>query len=221
LSSTRLAIRTAAATVVTVAVLAGTAVGAVASHPTPAGMARARALLLRRGDFGRDWTSSPAPKTVPGLTCPAFSPALSGVVQTGGAISPTYEQNPTGPFASQTAYAYANGAEEQTVWSEVARPRLLSCVAASLDRTSTGGVHFAVSGKRLLALPSLAVRAEGYRVTGTATVPNQTVNVYLDVVLLGGGDGVTELSFSSFLQPVARTFEVRVARIIAGRVAAG
>jgi hypothetical protein len=220
-SSTRLTIRTAGVTAVCVAVLAGTAVGAVASHPTRSGMALARGLLLRRGDFSPGWTSSPAPKTVPGLTCPAFRPALSGVVQTGGAISPTYEQSSTGPFASQTAYSYANAGEEQTVWSEVARPNLLACVAASLARTSTGGVHFAVNGKRLLALPSLPVRAEGYRVTGTATVPNQTVNVYLDVVLLGGGDEVTELSFSSFLQPVARAFEVRLARIVAGRVAAG
>ena len=57
LSSIRLMIRMVTATVVTAAVLAGTAVGAVVSHPTPAGMARARGLLLRRGDFGRGWTS--------------------------------------------------------------------------------------------------------------------------------------------------------------------
>ena len=205
--------------VVLAVLLAGTAGGAVATHPTAAGKALARGTLLRRSDLGRGWTSTPAPKTVPGLTCPAFSPPLSGVVQIGGAISPTYERSTTGPFASQTAYAYASASVQDTVWREVARPHLLTCVAASLVRSTGGGAHFKVESKRLVALPSLPVHAMGYRVVGTASVPNQTVNVYLDVILLGGGTTVTELSFSSFLQPTARAFELRLARIVAGRVA--
>ncbi|HJS94325.1 MAG TPA: hypothetical protein VJ741_08680, partial [Solirubrobacteraceae bacterium] len=172
-------------------------------------------------DFGRSWTHTPAPKRVPGLTCPAFSPTLAGVVQTGAAISPTFQAGSSGPFASQTAYAYASASEAQTVWREVARRRLERCVAASLVRSTRGGVHFSVRSKRLLALPSLPVHAMGYRVFGTASIPNQTVNVYLDVVLLGGGKTVTELSISSFLAPVARSFELRLARIVAGRVAVG
>jgi hypothetical protein len=181
-------------------------------------MALARQALLRRADLGRGWTSTPAPKTVPGITCRGFSPALAGIAQTGAAISPTFKQSQTGPFASQTAFAYATAGEEQVVWREVARPRLLTCVAASLARGSTGGVHFAVTGKHLLTLHSLPADAAGYRVTGTASVPNQTVNVYLDVLLLGGGQTVTELSFSSFAQPVARTLELRLARIVARRL---
>lgn len=183
-------------------------------------MAAARHELLRRSDLGRGWTSTPAPKAVPGLTCPAFTPALSGVVQTGAAISPTFQATSTGPFASQTAYMYANASEAQTVWREVARPHLLTCVAASLVR-SARGAHFAVTSKRVLTLPGLPVHAIGYRVAGTASVPNQTVNVYLDVLLLGAGTTVTELSVSRFLQPPSRGFELRLARIVAGRVAAG
>lgn len=216
----RLIAITVAATVAFATPLVMTAAAAVQTHSTPAGMTLARGLLLQTGDLGRGWTSSPAPKTVPGLTCPAFSPPLSGVVQTGAAISPTYEQSSTGPFASQTAYAYANASEEQTVWREVARPHLLTCVAVSLLR-STRGAHFAVTGKGLLSLPSLPVHAMGYRVVGTASVPNQVVNVYLDVVLLGAGSEVTELSFSSFLQPVARALELRLARTVARRMTAG
>lgn len=202
------------------AVLAGTAGGTVATHTTAAGMALAHRTLLRRADLGPAWTSTAAPGTVPGLTCPAFSPALSGVVQIGDAISPTFAKSSTGPFASQTAYVYANASEEQTVWRVLARPHLLTCVAASLVR-SARGVHFAITGKRLLTLPSLPVRAKGYRVTGTASVRNQTVNVYLDVLLLGGGDEVTELSFSSFLAPAPRGLELRLARTVAGRIRAG
>ena len=56
---------------------------------------------------------------------------------------------------------------------------------------------------------------------GTASVPNQTVNVWLDVLLLGSGTTVTEVSVSSFLAPPARGFELRLARVVAGRMAAG
>jgi hypothetical protein len=202
------------------ALLAGSATGAVAIHPTPAGMAVARQELLKRSDLGRGWTSMPAPKKVPPLTCPAFSPGLSGVVQIGAAISPTFQATLSGPFASQTAYAYASAAEERTVWREVARPHLLTCIAASLVR-SGGGAHFSVKSKRLLPLPALTVHAVGYRVAGTASVPNQTVNVWLDVLLLGSGTTVTEVSVSSFLEPPARGFELRLARVVAGRMAAG
>jgi hypothetical protein len=142
-------------------------------------------------------------------------------VQTGSAISPTFQASSAGPFASQTAYAYASASEEETVWREVAREHLLTCVASSLVHSTGGGVHFKVKSKRVVSLPSLPVHAMGYRVVGTASVPNQTVSVYLDVVLLGGGTAVTELSFSSFLGPMARATELRLARIVARRVVAG
>lgn len=203
-----------------VALLAGTSGATVATHPTPAGMAAARQELLRRSDLGRGWTSMPAPRKVPAMTCPAFSPGLSGVVQTGAATAPTFQATSSGPFASQTAYAYASASEEQTVWREVARKHLLTCIAASLVR-SGGGARFAVKSKRLLPLPSLPVHAIGYRVAGTASVPNQTVNVWLDVLLLGSGTTVTEVSVSSFLEPPARGLELRLARVVAGRMTAG
>ena len=202
-------------------IVAGTAAGAVAIHSTPAGTALARRALLVRADLGRGWIGTAAPKKVPDLTCPQFSPVLAGVVQIGAAISPTFQRSATGPFASQTAYTYASRTEAAAVWQAVARPRLLRCVSESLTRGSSDGVHFAVTGKRLLALPSLSVRAAGYRVTGTASVPSQTVNVYLDVLLLGEGDTVTELSISSFFQPASRALELRLARTVAGRIAAG
>jgi hypothetical protein len=221
LSSLRLIGRTVVAALVLAALLTGTAGGAVTTHPTEAGKALARATLLRASDLGRSWTSTPAPTTVPGLTCSGFSPSLPGVVQIGSAISPTFQASSTGPFASQTAYAYASHSEEETVWREVARRHLLTCVAASLVHSTAGGVHFRVMSKRVVSLPSLPVHAIGYRVVGTASVPNQTVNVYLDVILLGGGTTVTELSFSSFLAPMAWATELRLARIVAGRAAAG
>jgi hypothetical protein len=211
--------KVALATAVALAtLLAGAAWAAVASHLTPAGLALAHQALLRRADLGQGWTGTPAPKAVPELTCPGFRPGLKGVVEAGAASSPTFRASSSGPFASDTAYAYATAAEEATVWRTIARPGLLSCVAESLTAASGDGVHFTVIGKDLLALANLPARAAGYRVAGTASTANQTVDVYLDVLLLGRGETVTELSISSFEQPVARSFELWLARIIARRM---
>jgi hypothetical protein len=221
LSFTRYWVVLAAAVAAVAVLLVAAAAAATVAHHTPAGMTLARHALLRRGDLGRGWTGSAAPNTVPELTCPGFSPRLQGVVESGSAITPTFQGSSSGPFVSQTAYAYATGAEEGTVWRNVARPSLLRCVAASLTQGSGNGVRFTVADKRLLSLPKLAARAAGYRVAGTASTPGQTIDVYLDVLLLGRGETVTEISISSFAQPVARAFELRLARIVARRMGSG
>jgi hypothetical protein len=210
-----------AATAAALAVLLGSAAAATVRRHTPAGSALARHALLRRGDLGRGWSGSPAPKKVPELTCPGFSPPLQGVVETGSATTPTFQGSSSGPFVSETAYAYATAAQQGTVRGKVGQPGLLRCVAASLAQGSSNGVRFTVTDKRLLTLPKLAARAAGYRVTGTASRPGQTIDVYLDVLLLGRGETVTEISISSFAQPVARAFELRLGRIVARRMGSG
>jgi hypothetical protein len=75
-----------------------------------------------------------------------------------------------------------------------------------------------ITGKHLLSLPKLAAAAAGYRVTATASQTGQSVPVALDVVLLGRGQTVSEISISSIQQPVSRKFELRLAETVAGRM---
>jgi hypothetical protein len=199
--------------------LAGSAGAASGTQTTAAGAAAARQALLARRDLGRGWTTSaPAPKRVAPMTCPGFNPSLQGISQIGAAVTPTYGRSSAGPFVSQTAYTYATPSQQRVVWQQVARAGLLSCVAASLAGGSGQGVKFKVTGKHVLGLPRLAASAMGYRVSGTATQPYQTINVYLDVLLLGRGQRVTELSLTSLEQPASRSLELRLARIVAGRL---
>jgi hypothetical protein len=79
-------------------------------------------------------------------------------------------------------------------------------------------VHFSVTGKRLLSLPKLGVPAAGYRVSGEATSQGQSIDVFLDVVVLGSGRTIGAISISSFEQPVARALELRLARTVAERL---
>jgi hypothetical protein len=211
----------------TLAVLALFAVGgssalaAVRYRHTSAGTTLARQALLRRADLGSGWTvQAPAPKKPPKLTCGSFNPSLPAITQQGAGATATFQHSSNGPFVGQNAYAYASPSQRQELWHGVVRPQLVRCVAESLVRGAGQGVSFTVTGKQPLPLPQLRVPARGYRVSGTANAPDQSVDVYLDMVVLGRGRLVTELSFSSFYQPAPRELELRLARRIVGRLSA-
>jgi hypothetical protein len=211
----------------TLAVLALFAVGgssalaAVRYRHTSAGSALARQVLLRRADLGSGWTvQAPAPKKPPALTCGSFDPALPAITQQGAGATATFQQSSNGPFVGQNAYAFASASQRQEFWHGVVRPQLVRCAAESLTRGAAEGVSFKVTRKQPLPLPQLRVPARGYRVSGTANAPDQSVDVYLDMVVLGRGKLVTELSFSSFYQPAPRQLELRLARRIVGRLSA-
>jgi hypothetical protein len=190
------------------------------SGSTPAGQAIAGAALLRRADFGRGWREqAPPPAKVPSLTCPQFSPRVTGVTQTGAAASPTFEASAFGPFVSEIAHAYATPSEETSLWRAVARPGLVVCAADSLRRSGTQGVSFTVTAKGPLRLPGLPAPATAYRVTGTATISYQTIDVYLDLLVVARGRAVAGISLSSFEQPPPPRLEVRLAGTVARRMA--
>jgi hypothetical protein len=202
------------------ALLAGPALAAAASHDAASGTTLARAALLQRTELGNGWSvAAPAPARVPPLTCPAFKPSTVGVVQTGAAASPTFRASTSGPFVSQAAYAYETDAQETRVWRAVVRRRLLACAAATLLSGASDDVSFAVTGKRLLALPKMFARASGYAVTGTATSSEVPTDVYLDMVVLGRGRTITEITVSGLDQHAARHNAVHLARIVARRMA--
>ena len=187
---------------------------------TPVGEALAREDLLRAHDLGRGWSvASPAPTRVPPLTCRRFSPRTDARLEIGAAASPTLQASTTGPFVAQTAYAFATGAAESLVWRTVVRPPLLACVAEGLAGGSGAGVAFKISAKRLLAVGKLAVAAAGFSVTASATSLEVPTDVYLEAVVLGHGRTITEISVSGFDQGEARSEVLRLARLLAGRIA--
>lgn len=193
----------------------------LAPRSTPGGVGLARAVLVRRGDFGHGWREqSPPPTAVPGLTCPAFAPPSARAAQIGAAASPTFEARANGPFVFEAAHAYANAADEATVWRALVRPRLVRCAAASLRSGAGQGVHFTVTAEKALSLPPLTAPAAGYRVSGVASLPYQMVDVYLDMLVVGRGATIAEIVLSSFEQPPPRALELRLVRTVARRMPA-
>lgn len=202
-----------APTVLLVASLAP--VGALASDGEGA-----REALLRRLDLGPGWTvAAAAPRHAAPLTCPRFHPRMTGATETSAAASPSFERTTGGPFVSQTAYVYASRAQERRVWSALARPKLVECVAATLTGASSEGVSFAVTAKGPLALPRLETSAIGYTVSAAATSAEVPTTIFLDAVLFGGGRTISELTVSSFSKQEAAAIARRLARLVARRVA--
>jgi hypothetical protein len=194
------------------------AAAAVRVQRTSAGDKMARAVLVRRADFGAGWRQTPGPARVPALTCPAFNPAINAVTETGAAASPTFGDGSSGPFISADAYVYASTAQTARVWSRVVRPLLSRCVAEGLRAASGNGTKFRVTSSDLLNLPGLKVRRAGYRIAGTATRGGQSVNVFLDALLLTSGRRLLAVSVSSFSAPPPRSLESRLARTLAARL---
>jgi hypothetical protein len=192
---------------------------AVRYRHTLAGIALAHRVLLRRADLGSGWSvEAPAPTKVPALTCGRFDPSLPVITQQGAAATATFQQSSSGPFVGQNAYAYASQPQQREFWHGVVRPALIRCVAQSLQRGAGQGISYAVTGKQPLSLPHLPGPAAGYRVRGTANTTGQSVDVYLDMIVLGRGSLISEVSFSSFYDPAPRRLELGLTRRIARRL---
>jgi hypothetical protein len=164
--------------------------------------------------------SPPRPAKVPALTCPGFEPNQERATQTGAAASPTFQGGSSGPFVSETAHAYATNTQQSIVWRAVVRPSLVRCAVASLRNGGAAGVSFTVTGKHALALPRLPAPVAGYRVSGTASLAYQVINVYLDTLVVGRGPTIAEIAVSSVEQPPPRPLELRLLRTVTHKLAA-
>jgi hypothetical protein len=180
----------------------------------------ARAALLKRRDLGHGWSAGTVPTSVPALTCPAFNPHVAGAALRGDASSPPFTASANGSVVSQTAYVFASRAQASSVAKAVMKPGLLRCVAQGLVAGSSHGVRFTVARRQLYSLPRIGVKSDGFRVSGTATRTDQTVNAYLDEVVLTRGRTVTAISFASLEVPFDARAEARLARVVARRIKA-
>jgi hypothetical protein len=192
--------------------------GTLVRKHVPAGMAAARHALLDRGELGAGWAASAAPATSAALTCPAHEPALTGIVETGAASSAGFRASATGPFLAQSAWVYETAAQGTTYWRRVTGPGVVNCLVDVVQRGTTQSVSFSVVGRSRIALPQIAPHTAGYRVTATATSAGQVARVYFDLVLLGRGDTLTELTLARFVEPPAPAQELAIARLAARRL---
>ena len=109
---------------------------------------------------------------------------------------------------SSLAQVYETVADANTSWRRGTSPAGESCVRKEFAKD--GGL---ISFKRK-AFPRLAQRSIAYRAVGTT----QGVRFYLDLIVLQQSRAQAGLAFASAPTPFPHDEEVRLARIVAGRM---
>ncbi len=214
------------ALVVTAAAIC-TATAVAASAPpraehTSDGTNRAQASLLRLADFGKGWTETASGKaTGLNLSCSAFLPKQNDLVEIGAASSSNFKASAVGPYVFQQTSVYETPKTAATLWQRTVKPRLVECVAQSLQALTSRGVSVSITSRTTIPLGTLADRSATYRVIATLATKKQRLKTYFDVVLLASKQTITELTISQFQKPPPLKFELALAKIAARRIGAG
>jgi hypothetical protein len=196
-----------------VALLLTTAAGVTTPPRT-----EARAVLITRAQLGAGWSTAPAPRKVPPLTCSAFTPDLRGIRPAAGAVSATFRHGADGPFLSQVAYAFASPVRAGAYWHRVVVKRLTRCLAAAEVAASTTQVSFRVRTARQQPSLPLGVSTASFAITAEASRAGSSSEVFLDALLLWRGSVVTELSTSTIFSPSSRSFQLEMGRLVVHRL---
>jgi hypothetical protein len=199
---------------------AGSAAAAAPSAKhTTAGTTAAKASLLTLSDLGKSWTAGTTGTPGIHLSCKGWKPSGGGIVETGAAGSPSFASSQVGPFISQTTSVYGSRRQAFTYWGRAVRPGLATCVAQTVAAVEARGIHVKVLSQGKLPVSKVSDLTAGYRVVANLTSPGKTPRkLYFDVVLVGRGSTVSELSMTSFLAPVPAKVELALAKLVASRI---
>jgi hypothetical protein len=190
------------------------AAGTPVTHHTSAGTKAARASLLSAADFGKGWTGAKAAQRGILVSCPGHAPSAKGIVETGAAASPTFSAAQTGPFVQQNTSVYASAAQAGTWWSRAVTPTLVTCVADDLSALAARGVKVKLDSAAKLPVTTTATHTAGYRVIATANGKK----LYMDVIVIGSGATITDITISSFINPVPAKTEQALAKLVARKL---
>jgi len=186
------------------------AAGTPVAHHTSAGTKAAQALLLTKAELGKGWSGAPTPQQGVRLSCPGHAPSAKGIVEVGAASSPAFAASATGPFVQQNASIYASAGQANTWWRRGVTPSLVACVAQTFEALAARGVKVKVTSTGKLPFSTALPHTAAYRVVATANGNK----LFFDVILLGSGRTITDVSISSFLKPVSAKDEQALAKVI-------
>ena len=177
---------------------------------TPADQARAKAMVLRNADFGLGFKATLASADEGDFYCEALDE--SDLTLTGEAKSPTFRGGVE--LVSSLSAVYRSLADSNTSWRRETSAAGDTCARDEFRREfQRDGIR--LESFRRMTFPRLAERSIAYRLVASS----QGVRVYFDVVVLQQSRGQAALLLGSALAPMPRAEEVRLARIVAGRMA--
>jgi hypothetical protein len=214
-------VRALAAALVAV-IAAVTAAGATAGEPQkrikPADQARARAIALKRADFGPGWsvdtsggTSSSGPR------CSYYNPDQSDLVQTGDFDSPDFVRR-DGSFASSMVGIFQTAGMASAAYRRVVRPELPRCVAELFAKGIGNPKAVKILSAGPLAFPAYRDRSAAYRLLSSVKTSAGTLRVVLDLVVLNRGRADVVMLFLGIGKPLPAALERAAVARVAGRM---
>jgi len=178
---------------------------------TRADQARAKAMLLRKADFSAVFRATPASADEGDFYCKALDG--SDLTLTGEAESPTFAGGVE--FVSSLSEVYRSLVDANTAWRRETSAAGEKCARDELRR-QFGKQGIRLESLRRMAFPRLAPRSVAYRIVLS---PQGGGRAYIDVVALQQSRGHAALLLGSALAPMPKDEEVRLARLVAGRMA--
>jgi hypothetical protein len=192
-----------------------------ASHQDPqkrlarADNARARAMLVTRADLPPGFLAQRGGSEDPHGNCdPGVSE--SDLTLTGEADGTQFALGPV--LVSSAAQIYRSTADADASWRRSTSAAGVRCGTMLLRQ------EFAKQGIRLVSLrrvafPRVAQRTVAYRVRLSARTPQGTVQLFVDLVALKHDRAHATVIVGTPLAPPQRADELRIARLVAGRMA--
>lgn len=188
---------------------------------TAADQAKAKAMLLTRGDLLSGWKKAPPSPDDEDVTCAAFDPDLSDLV-----LTADQEVEFEHAQASASVYSYASlfktPAQASTAWSRVMKPALTRCLSQVIRDAVGPKVKVTFSKLARVPFPKLAPRVYALEVNCTisSAETGKSMAISMDVVQLGRGRAEVSLMTIAVGKGIPNE-DVRVlARVLAKRLAA-
>jgi hypothetical protein len=181
---------------------------------TRADNARARAMLVRQADLPPGFRAQPASTADPHVSCPR-SVSEADLTLTGEAEGRRFALGVTSVASS--AEVYRSRRDANASWRRSNSSAGVAC-ARTLLRNGLASQGIRVQSLRRIAFPRVSERTVAYRVHLLARTPQGTVALYLDLVALMHTRAVATVVVGTPFVPPSRSDELRLARLVAGRM---
>jgi hypothetical protein len=202
------------AAVVLALVVTGTALanhGDAQRKLTPPDQTRARAMLLRKADLPPAFQARPRTPDTTHVYCKALDE--SDLTLSGDAESKQFDAQVL--FAQSASQVYRTLADAKTSWRRSTSPAGIRCIRTLIAREyAKAGLQ--VRSFRSISFPKVSTgRTLAYRLAFVS----QGVPVYLDFIGIEHGRAHVNLGLGSALQPFPKVEAVKLARLLAKRMA--
>ncbi len=122
-----------------------------------------------------------------------------------------------GVIIGQMTSVYASARQADTFWQRAVKPGLLRCVREALETVSSvpnEKITVKIVSQGPLTITKVGPYTAAYRVVADLTSTKRKLKTYFDVILVGRAATLSEITVSSFVDPVPAAVEHALAKIV-------